>query len=183
MDQIRRWYDAPMGMPNASRSQPDRDRFGRFHLMPSDSQTDVYESAIDWWIAALLFLAPAIATTVGIYLFIEGRPAESSMMLVTAAATMLVTAAFTLPCRYTLLEDALMVRCGLIRYRIPYAKIRAVEPSASLRSGPALSLRRVAVITDRQKHILSPKQRDEFIGHLQQQIESRHGEPKPAEST
>ncbi len=126
----------------------------------------VYDSAIDLWIAALIFLSPALASAIGFYLVIQARPGEASILFMTAAVTLIVTIALTLPCRYTILDDALSIRCGLICYQIAFQDIRVVQPTASLRSGPALSLRRVLVATDRRKHILSPKDRERFIQQL-----------------
>ncbi len=93
-------------------------------------------------------------------------------MFAVAAATLIITVALTLPCRYTILDDALSVRCGLVVYQIPFDSIRSVEKSASLRSGPALSLRRVVVETDKKSHILSPKSRDEFLEKLHKILRS-----------
>ncbi len=132
----------------------------------SPSRPTVYESAIDTWIALMLVFAPVMAALLGGYLWWQGRPSDASAMFLTGAVTLVVTIAFTLPCRYTLLRDALSIRCGIICYQIPYDEIIRVEPSASLRSGPALSMRRVLVETNRRRHILSPKQRQEFIDDL-----------------
>ena len=126
----------------------------------------VYESAVDTWIVTMLLLAPVTATVLGASLLWMGRPADASAMFLTAALTLIVTLAFTLPCRYTLLEDTLSIRCGLICYQIPYDLITRVERSASWRSGPALSMRRVLVEAGNRKHILSPKERDAFIEDL-----------------
>lgn len=130
------------------------------------SRATVYDSAIDLWIAVLIFLGPTFASAIGVALVINARPAEASILFLTAAATLIVTIALTMPCRYTILDDALSIRCGLICYQIELRDIRVVEPTASLRSGPALSLRRVLVATDRRKHILSPKNRERFIEQL-----------------
>ena len=126
----------------------------------------VYDSAIDTWIVLMLLLAPVTATLLGAYLLWLGRPTDASVMFLTAASTFVVTLAFTMPCRYTMLEDTLSIRCGLICYQIPYDSITRVEPSASLRSGPALSTRRVLVEAGNRKHILSPKDREAFIENL-----------------
>jgi membrane protein YdbS with pleckstrin-like domain len=131
-----------------------------------EKRPTVYESAIDTWIAVMLFFAPAIAVPMGVYLIWIGRPADGSVMFVVAALSLLATAAFTVPCRYTLLKDTLSIRCGLICYQVPYDEIMRVEKTASLRSGPALSMRRVLVETEKKKHILSPKDRDAFIDDL-----------------
>lgn len=110
------------------------------------------------------------AAAIGVYLMADGRAADASLMFLTAAAILGVTAIFTVPCRYTLLSDALSVRCGLICYQIPYESIREVKKSATLRSGPAMSLRRIVIQTDRRDYILSPVDRDRFIEQLNERI-------------
>ena len=131
------------------------------------SRVTVYESAVDLWIAVMLAIAPVAGVLIGIYLMWVGNPGDASIMFMMAAFTLLATMAFTVPCRYTLLEDALSIRCGLVCYQIPYNEIERVEKSASLRSGPALSMRRVLVETKKKKrHILSPKNREQFVEEL-----------------
>ncbi len=136
-------------------------------------RASVHDSAIDLWIAVLLFLAPVFATAIGVYLVIDNRPAEASMLFITAAVTLLVTIAVTVPCRYTILDDALSIRCGLICYQIALQDIQDIQPSASLRSGPALSTRRVAITTDRRTHLVSPKDRKKFITELKEAIQTQ----------
>jgi membrane protein YdbS with pleckstrin-like domain len=146
---------------------------------PSRHLATVHESAIDGWIAAILFLPAVLATGIGIYLFLAGNPGDGSILFLVAAATLLVTAAFTLPCRYTILSDALSVRCGLLCYQIPLDEIQSIEPTATWRSGPALSLRRVLVKTARRDYILSPQDRDQFTAQLNRSIQANSA----AEST
>ena len=143
----------------------------RHQQTDKSSAATVYDSAIDLWIAVLIFLGPMFASAIGVALLINARPAEASILFLTAAATLIVTVALTMPCRYTILDDALSIRCGLICYQIDLREIRVVEPTTSLRSGPALSLRRVVVATDRRKHILSPKDRERFIEQLNNAIQ------------
>ena len=117
----------------------------------------VYESAIDTWIAVMLFLAPIVAVPIGAYLIWIGRPGDGSVMFLVAAGTLLATGGLTLPCRYTLMNDTLSIRCGLICYQIPYDEIIRIEKTASLRSGPALSMRRVLVETKRKNTSFHPR--------------------------
>lgn len=129
---------------------------------PNRSQPIVYDSAIDSWIALLLFLGPALAAGLGVTFLVDGRAAEASTLFLTAAVTLFVTIALTLPCRYTILEDCLSVRCGIICYQVALKDIRSVEPTATLRSAPALSIRRLMVKTDRRNYVISPHDRDAF---------------------
>lgn len=130
----------------------------------------VFHSAVDTWLAVLLALPIVGSAAIAFYLIAMGRPDDASLLFLIAAVNLAVTMAFTVPCRYTLLEDTLSVRCGLICYQVPYETITEVQPSSTLVSGPALSLRRVVIQTERRKHILSPADRERFIAELQSRL-------------
>ncbi len=132
----------------------------------------VYRSAIDLWVPVLLLMTPITAAFFAFILIRQGRAADAMTLFLMGAGLLLVTGMFTLPCRYTILEDALSIRCGVLFYQIPFADIRRVERSASLRSGPALSVRRVLVETNKRKYLVSPKNRDAFIADLQEAIDA-----------
>ncbi len=136
----------------------------------------VYDSAIDWWIAAMLLLTPIVASVVGIALLFDSRPGDASILFLAGAIAIVFTALLTLPCRYRLLDDTLNVRCGVICYSIPYDTIENVECSSSWLSGPALSLRRIR-LTSRGKHyLISPKNREAFIADLESRLPTPLGE-------
>jgi hypothetical protein len=77
-----------------------------------------------------------------------------------------LTIALTQPCRYTILDDSLSIRCGIVFYQIPLDEIESVEPSGSWLSAPALSLRRVKVRSKRRTILISPASREAFIEDL-----------------
>ncbi|WP_246146479.1 PH domain-containing protein [Rubripirellula lacrimiformis] len=130
---------------------------------PNDRRPVVYESAIDRWVVALLLLTPLASLGLGLYAIVIGQPGDAAILFSTGALASLVSVAFALPCRYTVLDDAVSIRCGLICYQVPLADIVSAEPTSTLRSGPALSLRRVAIKTHKRTIIVSPKDRDAFI--------------------
>jgi len=129
---------------------------------------EVFDSAVDLWLAVLLIFPAGFSVMLAVALLLAGRPGDSWPLLIVAAGSAAVTAMFTVPCRYTFLEDALSVRCGVVCYQIPFDAITGVEPTSTLASGPALSLKRVRVSVGRKKHILSPRERDRFIERLNQ---------------
>ncbi|MGI9471558.1 MAG: PH domain-containing protein [Rubripirellula sp.] len=137
----------------------------------------VYPSAVDSWIGAMLLLTPICAAAIGIYLLVEGRASDAMILFFTGAVAAVVTIAFTLPCRYTLLDDTLSVRCGLLCYQIPLDTIESVEPSRTMISGPALSMKRVVVKTNRRSYVLSPKDRDQFVSDLSRVMNQPDNEP------
>lgn len=130
----------------------------------------VYDSAVDLWILALILLGPLIAVAIGSYLLINGQADGAMYLFLTGAGSLILTIAFTLPCRYTILDDMLSIRCGMLFYQIPLDEIESVQPSASWKSGPALSLRRVEIKTKRRTILVSPQRRDEFIRNLSEAV-------------
>ena len=131
------------------------------------SRPTIYPSGIDAWIVVMLMLAPLTSLVTGLYLLQQGQGSGAITLFLCAAAVGSLTAAVTIPCRYTLHEDALTVRCGILCYQIPFAEILSVSKSATILSGPALSMKRVLIKTSTRQHILSPKQRDLFIKDLE----------------
>ena len=136
----------------------------------NSSRPRVYESGVDLWIGIMLLLGPVLTAVLGIHFLMNQRPGDAMTMFLVGAITMLITAMFTTPCRYTLLSDALSVRCGIICYQVPFTDIKTVEKSGTWISGPALSMKRVIVSTQKRNLILSPKDRDEFIADLRECI-------------
>ena len=126
----------------------------------------VYDSAIDLWVAALILLSPLASAAIGVYLLIQGQADGAMYLFLVGAGSLILTIAFTHPCRYTILEDSISIRCGILFYQIPFAEIESVESSSSWLSGPALSMRRVKIKTKKRTIIVSPQQRDEFIADL-----------------
>ena len=138
--------------------------------METSQSTDpppVYRSAVDLWIAVLLLSPPVLAAAVAMFLWDEGNDRGAIILMLTAAATLILTLILTVPCRYTLEAEDLAVRCGLLSYRIPLKTIERVEPSRTIASGPALSMRRVVVYTRIKNYVLSPSDRDRFISEVQ----------------
>jgi hypothetical protein len=72
---------------------------------------------------------------------------------------------------------ALIVRSGPFSWRIPYGDIQGIEESDSFRSGPALSLDRLAIVRrDGSVMLVSPKDKASFVAALH-----RHT-PRPLET-
>lgn len=79
-----------------------------------------------------------------------------------------------IPCRYTLLDDGLLIQSGLIKTKIDYQRMRDVKTSWNPLSAPALSLKRVKIKLDRGFALVSPKRRDEFIVEIKRRIVQAH---------
>ena len=120
----------------------------------------------------MLLVGPLIAAALGIQALVAGRADEAMYMFLTGAGVLLLTIAVTQPCRYTILEDSISIRCGILFYQVPLDDIVDVQPSSTWISGPALSLRRVKIETHKRTIIVSPRQREEFIADLHDAIDA-----------
>ena len=130
----------------------------------------VYPSEIDLWIIILLLTPPLMTVGLAIYFLLEGNPRDAGIMLATTVFVTAVSALFTLPCRYILDEDRLSIRCGIFRFKLNLAEIERIEKSRSWMSGPALSLKRVLVVSNGRAYLISPMNRDDFIQDLEHAV-------------
>ncbi|MEM6692946.1 MAG: PH domain-containing protein, partial [Planctomycetota bacterium] len=144
---------------------------GMVESVADTQSTRVFESAIDRWLFAVLISPFFVTAGFGIYLLIDGQADGAVILFLVGAGTMLLTAALAIPCRYTMTTDHLHVRCGITYFRrIPYGKIRSIQPSRSLMNGPALSLNRIAIATPSSVVLVSPKEREQFIEELEKRL-------------
>lgn len=103
-----------------------------------------FPSKVDRWLAVVLALGPIVGVGGGVLAVVEGR----QPLWVAVAPLVLFAAIYGLavfPIRYTLGDEALIIRFGVFRSRVPYAKIRQVVPTGNPISSPALSLDRLHV--------------------------------------
>ena len=135
-----------------------------------EASDDVYDSAVDWWVWLILLAGPLTCVGVAFVLLSQARWNDALVVLGVGLGTIIFTALFTVPCRYTFQRDALAVRCGVLHYRIEFKRIQGIEKSGSLLSGAALSLRRVKISTPSTFYLVSPKQRDVFIERLNEAV-------------
>ena len=126
----------------------------------------VFFSRVDGWLVAVLLLA-VVSPLAAVW----WAGADVVLALASVMVTLLVCGVLLVPCRYTLESDHLLIRCGLIRQRIPYRDITAITPSRSVWSAPALSLQRVKLSYGRtSSQLVSPRDRAVFIQALQHRV-------------
>lgn len=129
-----------------------------------------YATAVDGWIVAVTLAAIGLALAEAILVFPTSPSAAFGSMTIVLLVAGFV-GAFSYPCEYLLETDHLLIRAGLARWRIPYARITAIEPSRSLWAGPALSLRRVKIGYGRRFVLVSPRDREDFIAALRARVD------------
>ncbi|MFT3777151.1 MAG: PH domain-containing protein [Ottowia sp.] len=135
--------------------------------------THTFPSKVDAWLAAVL-LASALLVLAAV---ITGWPRQAApahaVLLVAVLALGAGLPLWVLAATgYRVGQDALVIRSGPFRWRIPLKDIHAVEPSRSWLSSPALSLDRLRIRHGRAGQVLvSPKDPRAFVQAL------RHGNP------
>jgi membrane protein YdbS with pleckstrin-like domain len=123
-----------------------------------------YSSKVDWWLAAILLLALGGELVVALTV-------HTVWAWVPLISTLALYACLLWPVAYTLEADALEIRSGLTRMKIPYAAIESVEPTRNPLSAPALSLDRLAIrYSGGQLALISPKDKAAFIQKLSVRI-------------
>ena len=133
-----------------------------------------YPSAADWWIILLIALGPLICFGIGIYY--AWASIDGATYLFLGGIFSIGIVLIFLPCEYTLEEDHLLVRSGLIKKRIRYNSITEIQLSRNPLSAPALSLKRISIRSDTGLTLISPIRREEFITEL----ESRRQNQSPS---
>jgi hypothetical protein len=119
-----------------------------------------FPSKVDWWLGVVLtagvFAGPLLQALLG--------GTDLTLLGVsTLVGAFILSLIF--PTDYTVNPDAVLIRSGwIIRWQIPLAEIRRIEPSRSWESGPALSLDRLRVVRERGRDILiSPADQEGFL--------------------
>lgn len=126
-----------------------------------------YRSAVDWWLGAILVTVPIVMLSAGILALYSAPLRFGLYMLGVGVLVAVLVPAFSIPCRYTLTDERLIIRCGLLKEEIDLKRIQDAKPSSSAWAAPALSLKRVAIfLSDGGYRLVSPKQREEFIAEL-----------------
>lgn len=125
----------------------------------------VYPSKVDAWLVVVLAAAVVFPLVLGAQLVFVSK-AAALVCLGSSAFVMLVLAVAVVPCRYSLENDHLLVQSGLLRWKVPYKDIKAVELTTNPLSSPALSLERVRIDYAGGSIMVSPAARSEFIEAL-----------------
>ena len=121
-----------------------------------------FKSEVDLWLAAVVGVAVVtmIGTAIGAA-FATGVWGVL-LILVPVALIILVSALVS----YTLGQDSLVVRSGVIKWEIAYTDIANVQPTRSPLSSPAWSLDRLKISFKRTTLLISPVDRETFLQEL-----------------
>lgn len=126
-----------------------------------------FPTKIDRWLVVVL-LGGLVAMLLAVVT--AARTAQTPAQLAGAVLALLgpiaLVALLSWPTRYELRADELVIRSGVIRYRIPYGDIRGVTPSRNPLSAPAWSLDRLRIDRPKGYALISPRDRPGFLAAL-----------------
>lgn len=129
-----------------------------------------YPSRVDTWLAVILIGVPLVV--IGFGAFTLTRSVSAGIItIITGVFIGGVIAAFSIPSAYTLTDENLKIKSGMLEDEVPLQSIRGVEKTSSCWSAPALSLQRVKLTLDSGCRLISPKDRDAFIPDLNARLE------------
>ena len=98
---------------------------------PVSALPTVFPSRIDAWLVIVVLLA-VLSPLAVVVLRGAGSGVEQVVVWVTALLPLVAGGLLLLPCRYTLADDHLHIRCGVIRQRIAYRDITGMAPSRNI---------------------------------------------------
>lgn len=125
-----------------------------------------FPTRVDNWLVAVLVFA-FIVSVASVLVSAMQDPRGATVAGVVVFGAFAMVAALALPTHYTLEQRELVIRSGLLRYRIPLDSIRRVYPTRNPLSAPAWSLDRLGIEYRKKRGwslaLISPDQREEFM--------------------
>lgn len=117
-----------------------------------------YPTKVDAWIPILL----VVSFGIGIVAVVATGGFTGLLLLPAFGIVILVC----WPCEYIFAQEELIVRSGIIRWKIPYKAIDVVKPTRNPLSSPAWSLDRLHIKFGKKEVMISPARREEFMQEL-----------------
>lgn len=128
-----------------------------------------YASKVDGWLAIVLAFAPVMCIVVAGSVLAAGGGEGMLAALAGCGVLAAVYLGLVFPMRYGISAEAIVVRHGLVRQRIPLRDVLEVHPTRSPLSSPALSLDRLAIRFGEgffKTVMISPADKQGFIDEL-----------------
>ena len=124
-----------------------------------------FRSKIDLWLGCAILIGILVSGTVTVgLLFQEGVAALAIIpLLATSLSVWLVLGTW-----YGVTQTHLIVHCGPFRTAVPISNIRAIRPTRTVLSAPALSLDRLEVVHTGGALVISPADKAGFIRALKE---------------
>ena len=128
-----------------------------------------FESKRDTWLIVLLRGVPIVAMVIvgSVWYAQRGDWRGPVLGIVVLLFAELFLFEWMFRSTYYVIEgDTLLIRSGIVSWRVPIRDIRAITPARSPASSPALSLDRLRIDYGRRAILVSPEDRHRFIAAL-----------------
>jgi len=146
----------------------------------SEQYSSIYPAKVDSWLWLLLIGASLGLIASGGWIWTANR-SEAIILIGAGVFDTILFALLLFPCHYTIGESEVIIRSGILRYRVPIGQVRSVTPTSSPLSAPAPSLKRLEIRLDNGKaYIISPKDREGFIRELRGRVATGLTPEEPA---
>lgn len=124
-----------------------------------------FRTKIDPWLAVPVTLGLAVTVIVLVRAFATGRQGGVATAVLLLLVVVLGSFAWV---SYSVTDDAIVVRRGLLRSTMPLARVRRLKATREALAAPALSLDRIEIRTDRGMWLLvSPADKAGFVQAIQ----------------
>lgn len=135
-----------------------------------------FVSKVDAWISGIAMAAgfTCLSIAAPMVLF-STSSAERAVLAGIVLVTLVLPIWLLLDTNYTVTGEELRIRSGPFRWRISLNEVRAVSPSRSWLSSPALSLDRIRVQYGAARSVLvSPREKQRFVDCLRERCPAAH---------
>ena len=123
--------------------------------MVSERMSKKYAAVTNPWLIVLMLAMTALPIVAG-FVLISDNLKHGGVLLGVGVFNLALFLLLLLPCVYTLTEEFLEIRTGVLRTAIPLETIKHADPS----------LRGVTIAYGEHSALLSPRARDAFLGDL-----------------
>jgi hypothetical protein len=141
-----------------------------------------FKSKVDWWMWVIFWGCAAATLWITYLLFANPHDMELwiGAIAMWGSESLLMLPLF-LRTYYILCDDALYIRCWVVKERIPYTRIVSRRETRNPLAAPALSLDRLEIKYRTGKKwtseiVISPKEKEEFLRLLDEKRRSIHTE-------
>ena len=132
-----------------------------------ERETISFPTKVDRWLAVVLGIGLAVQLGAAASMILTpGIPYGPLVGVFMLFFPVGLVAILSLPTRYELHPEQLVIRSGVIRYRIPYSDLREVHPTNNPLSAPAWSLDRLKLVRSRGYALVSPDDKPRFLHEL-----------------
>jgi hypothetical protein len=136
-----------------------------------------YRSKKDWWLLALVWAGVSVPFAMGLYLLLSsrGNPQAGWHMMTTGTVVVAVVLLLTYPMQYEITASELIVRSGLMRWKIDLSSIEEAYPTRNPASAPAWSLDRLCLVyrknTQTSLMLISPEDKAGLMLDIASRVE------------